>query len=158
MAHRWKCLLCSFLCFFFLSKLLWQPNSVHRECDNNAVYQTMRSTKQWIANGIHISKLICETCAVKTPRAVVEDLSFCVSFKEFQSRMGRRIATRKAYIQVNGEYFIIHFYEYTLKWIIFMLRLLDWELTCGRLKPAKCEIPRIWVDSGDWVPNQTLFV
>ena len=52
--------------------------------------------------------------AVKTPRAVVEDLSFHVSFKEFQSRMGTRVVTLKAYIQVNGEYFIINFYEYTL--------------------------------------------
>ena len=63
--------------------------------------------------------------------------------------MGRRVATLKAYIQVTDEYFV----GYTLKWVILMLQLLDLKLTYGRFKPVKCEIPRIWADSGDWVPN-----
>ena len=148
MAHHWKCLLCSFLCFFFLSELLWQLNIGNMiGSDNNVVYQTVDCKRN-----IHLQIHLWNVCGQNTA-SCCRGPFFRVSFKEFQSWMGRRVATLKAYIQVHGEYFIIDFYQYTLKWIIFMLQLHDWELTCGRFKPVKCEIPRIWADSGDWVPN-----
>lgn len=148
MAHHWKCLFCSFLCFFFLSELLWQLNIGNMiGSDNNVVYQTVDCKRN-----IHLQIHLWNVCGQNTASCCRGPFIPCF-IQRIPVMNGKEGSDTESVHSGTCEYFIIDFYQYTLKWIIFMLQLHDWELTCGRFKPVKCEIPRIWADSGDWVPN-----